>query len=89
MKSDLICEDLIQSNLKLIHSHIVSNHLSQRPPNKVLQDQTPSVSHAELLLSRETRRTLAQFAQTSHHSLSHISILLEIHDIPHHFAHSA
>ena len=27
--------------------------------------------------------------QTSHHSLSHISILLEIHDIPHHFAHSA
>ena len=60
MKSDLICEDLIQSNLKLIHSHIVSNHLSQRPPNKVLQDQTPSVSPAELLLSRETRRTLAQ-----------------------------
>ena len=47
-KSDLICEDLIQSNLKLIHSHIVSNHLSQRPPNKVLQDQTPSVSPAEL-----------------------------------------
>ena len=60
MKSDLICEDLIQSNLKLIHSHIVSNYLSQRPPNKVLQDQTPSVSPAELLLSRETRRTLAQ-----------------------------
>ena len=60
MKSDLIYEDLIQSNLKLIHSHIVSNHLSQRPPNKVLQDQTPSVSPAELLLSRETRRTLAQ-----------------------------
>ena len=60
MKSDLICEDLIQSNLKLIHSHIVSNHLSQRPPNKVLQDQTPSVSSAELLLSRQTRRTLAQ-----------------------------
>ena len=59
-KSDHICEDLIQSNLKLIHSHIVSNHLSQRPPNKVLQDQTPSVSPAELLLSRETRRTLAQ-----------------------------
>ena len=59
MKSDLICEDLIQSNLKLIHSRIVSNHLSQRP-NKVLQDQTPSVSPAELLLSRETRRTLAQ-----------------------------
>ena len=59
-KSDLICEDLIQSNLKLIHSHIVSNHLSQRPPNKVLQDQTPSVSPAELLLSRETRRTQAQ-----------------------------
>ena len=59
-KPDLICEDLIQSNLKLIHSHIVSNHLSQRPPNKVLQDQTPSVSPAELLLSRETRRTLAQ-----------------------------
>ena len=33
---------------------------NQRPPNKVLQDQTPSVSPAELLLSRETRRTLAQ-----------------------------
>ena len=60
MKSDLICEDLIQSDLKLIHSHIVSNHLSQRPPNKVLQDQAPSVSPAELLLSRETCRTLAQ-----------------------------
>ena len=62
MKSDLICEDLIQSNLKLIQlvTDTVSNHLSQRPPNKVLQDQTPSVSPAELLLSRETRRTLAQ-----------------------------
>ena len=60
MKSDLICEDLIQSNLKLMHSHIVSNHLSQRPTNKVFQDQTPSVSPAELLLSRETCRTLAQ-----------------------------
>ena len=48
---------LIQST---VHSHIVSNHLSQRPPNKVLQDQTPSVSPAELLLLRETRRTLAQ-----------------------------
>ena len=55
-----ISSHLIQSNLKLIHSHIVSNHLSQRPPNKVLQDQTPSVSPAELLLSRETRRNLAQ-----------------------------
>ena len=32
----------------------------QRPPNKVLQDQTQSVSPAELLLSRETSRTLAQ-----------------------------
>ena len=39
---------------------LVSNYLSQRPPNKVLQDQTPSDSPAELLLSRETRRTLAQ-----------------------------
>ena len=28
--------------------------------HKVLRDQTPSVSPAELLLSRETRRTLAQ-----------------------------
>ena len=46
---------------KMISNHLsVSNHLSQRPPNKVLQDQTPSVSPAELLLSRETRRTLAQ-----------------------------
>ena len=89
MKSDLICEDLIQSNLKLIHSHIVSNHLSRRPPNKVLQVQTPSVSPAELLLSRETRRTLAQLRTNKSPLLSHISFPLEIHDIPHHFAHSA
>ena len=89
MKSDLICEDLIQSNLKLIHSHIVSNHLSQRPPNKVLQDQTPSVSPAERLLSRETRRTLAQIRTNKSPLL--VSYLFSIGDprIPHHFAHSA
>ena len=39
---------------------VLKDFVSQRPPNKVLQDQTPSVSPAELLLSRETRRTLAQ-----------------------------
>ena len=81
MKSDLICEDLIQSNLKLIHSHLVSNHLSQRPPNKVLQDQTPSVSPAELLLSRETRRTLAQLRTNKSQLL--VSYLFSIGDPRH------
>ena len=81
MKSDLICEDLIQSNLKLIHSHIVSNHLSQRPPNKVLQDQTPSVSPAELLISRETRRTLAKLCTNKSPLL--VSYLFSIGDPRH------
>ena len=81
MKSDLICEDLIQSNLKLIHSHIVSNHLSQRPPNKVLQDQTPSVSPAELLLSRETRHILAQLCTNKSPLL--VSYLFSIGDPRH------
>ena len=70
-----------QSNLKLIHSHIVSNHLSQRPPNKVLQDQTPSVSPAELLLSRETRRTLAQHRTNKSPLL--VSYLFSIGDLRH------
>ena len=39
---------------------VLKDFVSRRPPIKVLQDQTPSVSPAELLLSRETRRTLAQ-----------------------------
>ena len=38
---------------------------------------------------RRWRRWSSDGAQTSHHSLSHISFPLEIHDIPHHFAHSA
>ena len=35
-------------------------HRLSLPTGKWAQDQTPSVSPAELLLSRETRRTLAQ-----------------------------
>ena len=63
------------------HSHIVSNYLSQRPPNKVLQDQTPSVSPAELLLSMETRRTLAQLRTNKSPLL--VSYLFSIRDPRH------
>ena len=54
--------DRIEQSDRVQAASFAPNHLnlSQRPPNKVLQDQTPSVSPAELLLSRETRRTLAQ-----------------------------
>ena len=52
-----------------------------RPPNKVLQDQTPSVSPAELLLSRETRRTLAQLRTNKSPLL--VSYLFSIGDPQH------
>ena len=57
-RGDLIADLLGNSDHITLNTN--THHLSQRPPIKVLQDQTPSVSPAELLLSRETRRTLAQ-----------------------------
>jgi hypothetical protein len=53
--------EIIQNNMKLIHSEIVGNYLDKiRTKNKVLNDYAPEINKSELLLSRKARRRLAQ-----------------------------
>ena len=46
--------------MRHIHSSIVSRHLSTRGNNKILRTPLPHTSSSEEILSRRTRRTLAQ-----------------------------
>ena len=53
--------ETIRSNMKLIHSEIVSNYLDkERSKNKVLNAFAPEINKSELSLSRKSRRRLAQ-----------------------------
>ena len=52
--------DDIKTNLKTIHTTIVSDHLRDRPVNKILNRQAPDIDKDEETLPRQTRRRLAQ-----------------------------
>ena len=50
----------IQTNMRHIHTSIVSRHLATRCNNKILRTPPPHISSSEERLHRLTRRTLAQ-----------------------------
>ena len=51
----------IKTNMRHIHTSIVSRHLATRDNNKILRTLSPHISSSEEILPRLTRRTLAQF----------------------------
>ena len=50
----------IKTNMRHIHTSIVSRHLTTRGNNKILRTPPPHTSSSEEILPRLTRRTLAQ-----------------------------
>ena len=50
----------IKTNMRHIHTSIVSRHLATRGINKILRTPPPHTSSSEEILPRLTRRTLAQ-----------------------------
>ena len=50
----------IKTNMRHIHTSIVSRHLATRGNNKILRTPPPHTSSSEKILPRLTRRTLAQ-----------------------------
>ena len=50
----------IATNMRNIHTSIVSRHLATRGNNKILHTPPPHIRCSEEILSRHTRRTLAQ-----------------------------
>ena len=50
----------INQNLKTIHSNIVEKYLTERQPNKIINQQAPKINKEEEQLTRKIRRTLAQ-----------------------------
>ena len=48
------------SNMRHIHTYIISMHLATRGNNKILRTPTPHISSSEKILPRLTRRTLDQ-----------------------------
>ena len=51
----------IKTNLRHIHTSIVSRHLATRCNNKILRTPPPHIISSEEILPRPTRRHLAQF----------------------------
>ena len=50
----------IKTNMRHIHTFIVSKHLATRGNSKILRTPPPDISSSEEILPRITRRTLAQ-----------------------------
>ena len=50
----------LKTNMRHIHTSIVSMHLATRGNNKILRTPPPHTSSSEAILPRLTRRTLAQ-----------------------------
>ena len=50
----------IKTNMRYIHTSIVSRHLAQRGNNKILRIHPPHFSNSEVIFLHLTRRTIAQ-----------------------------
>ena len=58
--SNTVTTTYIKTNLRHIHTPIVSRHLASRGNNKILRAPPPHISISEDILYRITRRTLVQ-----------------------------
>ena len=59
----------IKTNMRHMHTSIVSKHLVRRGNNKILRTPPPHISSSEEILPRLTRRTLAQLRPNKSHYL--------------------
>jgi hypothetical protein len=55
-----VSEEIINNNLKTIHTSLVQKYIDSKHPNKILNDPAPKIDKSEESLPRKTRRTLAQ-----------------------------
>ena len=79
----------IKTNMRHIHTSIVSRHLATRGKNKILRTPPPHTSSSEERLPRLTRRTLAQLRTNNLHSSKHTYTKSTPKHIHHHYAPSA
>ena len=61
----------IKTNMRHIHTSIVSRHLATRGHNKILRTPPPHIRSADQILPRLSRRTLAQLRTNNLSSLNH------------------
>src|SRR3984893_13485485 len=59
-KSNNLNDTEINQNIKVNHSHAVTNHKWTIPENKILEMQAPEIHHSEETLTRYHRRLLSQ-----------------------------
>ena len=72
--------------MRHIDTSIVSRHLATRGNNKILRAPPPRISSSEEILSRITRRTLAQLEQINFPSSNHTYTKSTPKHIHHHYA---
>ena len=76
----------IKTNMRHIHTSIVSRHLATRGNNKILRTPPPHTSSSEAILPRLTRRTLAQLRTNKIPSSNHTYTMPTPKHIHHHYA---
>ena len=77
----------IKTNMRHIHTSIVSKYLATRGNNKILRAPPPHISSSEELLPRITRRTLAQLRTNKNlPSSNHTNTKSTSKHIYHHYA---
>ena len=76
----------IKSNLRHIHTSIVSKHLSTRDNNKIMRTPPPHISSSEEILPRLFVAPLSNSEQINHPSSNHIYTKSTTNHIHHHYA---
>ena len=76
----------IKTNMRHIHTSIVSRHLTTRGNNKILRTPPPHISSSEEILPRIIRRTLAQLITIKSPFLNSYLHKIAPNHIHHHYA---
>ena len=79
----------IKTNMRHIHTSIVSRHLATRGNNKIMRAHPPHTSSSEEILPRLTRRTLAQLRTNKSPFLKVYLHKVDAKHIHHHYSPSA
>ena len=72
----------IKTNMRRIHTSIVSMHLATIDNNKILRTPPPHISSSEETLLRLTRLTLAQLITNKSHLLKSYEVNANLHPSP-------
>ena len=76
----------IKTNMRHIHTSIVSRHLDTRGNNKIMRTPPPHITRSEEILPRLTRRTVAHSEQINHPSSNYTYTKSMLNHIHHHYA---